>query len=1416
MIRPEHNRVRRIGIGILLLLAAVFVFSASATAENLLENGSFEELDAEGMPVGWYTDAYLTDEGYTVFTVEEDEESPDGGNVVSIQNVAMNDARFAQQVAVEPETLYCFSGYIRAEGVEEGRGGNLSIEGLYAFSESIYDTDGEWEYIEWYGETGEDQTSVTLFIRLGGYSGESRGRVWFDGLELAEADEVPGDEIADLWYKQRVISRYDEDADEDADENEASPAWPMLILIAVVYAVVSLLLMSRREDPAAGLTSPGAARRSGITVLIALGAALLVRMILSAMIEGYMVDVNCFLSWGRTMATYGPVGFYPQTSFCDYPPAYTWVLGLNSLVAGWLGASDAAATRVVFRFVPSLCDVAACWLLRRFALGRNADRRSTDLFCILLAFNPVLIINSAAWGQMDSALCLCLMMVALFALEGKWQLALPCYMLAVLIKPQALMLGFLGLAATVLAWIREKESRKRILIGLGAAAGVALIIVVPFSIQQAPDWLITQYAGTLASYPYATVNTANFYYLAGGNWNAIGNAAPVYVPILLAVFAAGYAAAWILQVRKERKRLWIEAGLTGAFIAWFIFCAASGASWALIGAAAMAFAFLIVLSLYLRKGEISFLPYLGALLFILLYVFGVKMHERYIFPAFFLLVCAWAVHRDRRILILLLTLSATVFVNEGIVLDNSIRLGSAQGHLNNDTKALADILSAVNVLAAFYAVQLAIALGRKEPKEPVSHALFREAPADNRLHWKKRDTAILAALIAVYSLICFPTLGSTKAPQTAWTSTDYDESVTIDLGEYRESFCMLYFARVSRYDFTVSVSDDGENWDEESWAEMAQGQCWKWKYVSESFEGSDGTTKFNSAARKWFSGRYVRLTANQIGLALCEVIFRDGEGNILPATIADRSGAIPDSSLFSDPAALLDEQDSMEALPLWFPSELKGAGGEENPSVAQPGWWNSTYFDEIYHARTAYEFLHGTSPYETSHPPLGKILMSWGVAVFGMTPFGWRFAGALAGVAMLAGMYLLGKQLTKSTAISAAMGAMMALDCMHLTQTQIATIDSFPVLFILFSWFFMLRFTQTDLKTEKTARMLTDLGLGGFFMGLSIASKWIGIYSGAGLAVMFFTHCVRYLISERRSARQEAALPETAETERKQIPAAKAQRGRKPAKAAAPRTAAKEAGRGTVRRLPGGAVPLTRVLRLCLWCVLFFIAVPAVIYLLSYIPYFAYKHTTSLPAYLKDVWNAQTGMFNYHATPGLGMDHPFYSPWYEWPVIGKPMYYSTKMYVYNTEFSHSIFCIGNPVIWWTALGTLLLCAIGWIQGRMNNRLPVEGRAGDIAFGTENGLFFLLAGFLAQYLPWMLVPRGTYIYHYFASVPFLITSLGLVIHQVRVRYRTAGRIVLAVFLLLCAAAFILFLPYASGMSAPIAWLEAGKRFLKIWY
>ena len=1377
----------------LLMVFAVFLLFALMPAcccaeDNLLENGDFLELDEDHLPSGWYTDAYIREPGYTVFSVLEGDDGHPAA--VSIHNIGSNDARFAQRVAVKPESLYCLSGYIRADQVEGGLGANLSIEGVYAFSQSCYETEGEWVYIEYYGETGPGQNDITVFARLGGYSGESTGTASFAELSLREVSMVPGDGVADFWFK---VQAADEGGDEEEESGTAAPAWPWLLAAGLLYSLAFSVMIWYFRSCKVRLSKKLSAG-SGYAVASSLLLSFVLRLCISCFVEGYMVDVNCFLSWGRTMAENGPAGFYQATSFCDYPPLYTYILGVNSALTGILGKDEATA-RLVFRFFPSLCDTLACMLLYRLIRKHELLNPLYSLwFTVFVAFNPATILNSSAWGQMDSVLCLCLLTVCVFAAEGKWMISLPVYVLSVLIKPQALMLGPLGLVYIIITLVREPKKRMSILAGSLISLFVLAAGVIPFSLQRNGDWswLFKLYSDTLSSYPYATVNTANFYYLMGGNWSGILNTAHPAAPSLLAFLCFGFGAYWFFRAEKLRYHF-IETVVSAGFALGFICCAVMQVSWAWVGGIAMVFAIVLVLGKTVRSGSICMLAYLGALLFILLYVFGVKMHERYIFPAILLLAAAWLQLRDRRILYLLILFSFTLFLNEGIVLDNSIRLGSSMGHLNKDTVWLADVIGLLNIAGAVYAVFLGteLLIQNHDPFPPAQKAEPRtpcEWNTNRKLGWKLKDTIFLSAVTAVYAAVTLLTLGSTRAPQTAWTSSSEKESVIIDLGSACTDFEMLYFAQVSRYDFSVAVSTDGKTWQEDVWAQMDQGQCWKWKYVTESYDSDNGKKTYyndlNHIVR--FSGRYVRLTSHQLGLTLNEILFRDSTGQILPAEIIGQTGAEKDSELFSDPHALLDEQDTLEKTPSLYGTDPD----QELP--AQPSWWNSTYFDEIYHARTAYEFLKGTVPYETSHPPLGKICMSLCVAVFGMTPFGWRFAGALAGILMLPGIYLLARQLTKKTGIAVAACLLMALDCMHLTQTQIATIDSFPVLFIIFAYFFMLRFLQSDLLRDKIQGILVNLGLSGLFMGLSIASKWIGIYAGAGLAVLFFWHCIRTIRLQHDAVLLEGSGTLSPEQEEKIH---------------------------SLTPQGSGEFAMNRVVILCMWCLLFFILVPLAIYLASYIPYFAYKadRIHSLTDYLEQVWNAQVGMLNYHSTPRLGMDHPFYSPWWEWPIIHRPMYYAAEQYIPNDYSVHfSIFSFGNPVIWYGGLGALAMCIFRSLYHRRyltvrNDRVwHLKTQAYDPRYA------FIFVGILAQYLPWVLVPRGTYIYHYFASLPFLMLAVVLCFDGFRPGKRIIVTVLSAILIVLALAAFILLFPYASGISVPAEWLELGKGLLRVYY
>ena len=133
-----------------VLIAVLLFGSACADGDNLLANGGFEDVNASGMPEDWYTVSYRDADSNTLFEVT-DEEAHTGSYSARIVNANANDARYVTTVKVEPESMYRVSGYILVKGMEDaGNGANFALENLYASSESLFDTGGEWQYVEWY------------------------------------------------------------------------------------------------------------------------------------------------------------------------------------------------------------------------------------------------------------------------------------------------------------------------------------------------------------------------------------------------------------------------------------------------------------------------------------------------------------------------------------------------------------------------------------------------------------------------------------------------------------------------------------------------------------------------------------------------------------------------------------------------------------------------------------------------------------------------------------------------------------------------------------------------------------------------------------------------------------------------------------------------------------------------------------------------------------------------------------------------------------------------------------------------------------------------------------------------------------------------------------------------------------------
>ena len=197
------------------------------------------------------------------------------------------------------------------------------------------------------------------------------------------------------------------------------------------------------------------------------------------------------------------------------------------------------------------------------------------------------------------------------------------------------------------------------------------------------------------------------------------------------------------------------------------------------------------------------------------------------------------------------------------------------------------------------------------------------------------------------------------------------------------------------------------------------------------------------------------------------------------------------------------------------------------------------------------------------------------------------------------------------------------------------------------------------------------------------------------------------------------------------------------------------------------------------------ILLPALVYLAAYGPFFLTGHDFGQFVEL------QHQILRYHTH--LLATHAYQSRWWQWPLTLRPVWYYSDV---TDAAVANIYANGNTVLY-----CMFVPAVVWLTSRWSRR-------------RDPAAVVLVIGFFGQWLPWALVPRISFAYHFLPAVPFGCLALAVALVELFDKGRV-GQATAVAYAALAIGFFVYFYPiYAAVPLTPQAfesrmWLSSWK-------
>ena len=216
------------------------------------------------------------------------------------------------------------------------------------------------------------------------------------------------------------------------------------------------------------------------------------------------------------------------------------------------------------------------------------------------------------------------------------------------------------------------------------------------------------------------------------------------------------------------------------------------------------------------------------------------------------------------------------------------------------------------------------------------------------------------------------------------------------------------------------------------------------------------------------------------------------------------------------------------------------------------------------------------------------------------------------------------------------------------------------------------------------------------------------------------------------------------------------------------------------------------------------------VFLLPFIVYLAFW----LPDLLHNNSNLidqHSQMISYHFENTDQKFHPYSSPWYTWPMMLRPIAYffesgaQSGSMIIDVEVFKAIHLFPNPALNFFSLIAVVILSLKWI-GYLSESLGNRTIREELYLSS-----FILFGFYANFLPWALASRSTFIYHYQPAAIFSFFALAYFIYRLIQRNTFETKLLYSFALVLILLSSIYWLPIQLGLE-----ISDESFYSKMWF